>query len=84
MVPLVFKIFMLTIFTRSISCLPGGSSFGGVFGIGRAEKKSIYAFDLGQETFQDKMVNFLRYRDYLSRIQAKLQQNLNEENEYRQ
>ena len=56
----VFKIFMFSIFIFNISCLPGGSSFGGVFGIRTAPEKSIYAFDLGQETFQGKTENFLK------------------------
>ena len=61
----VFKIFMFSIFIFNISCLPGGSSFGGVFGIRTAPEKSIYAFDLGQETFQGKTENFLKYIDFL-------------------
>ena len=65
----VLKIFMLATFIWSISCEPGGSSFGGVFGIRRAPEKSPYAFDVGQEKFHDKIVNFLKYRDFLSRMQ---------------
>ena len=53
---------------------PGGSSFGGVFQISRAEDNSNYAFDFdnGQETFRHKMVNFLRYREFLRRMEGVL------------
>ena len=49
----------------------GGSSFGGVFEVGRAQDNSSYAFDFGQETFHHKLANFLRYRDFLRRIERR-------------
>ena len=52
-----------------IHSLLGGSSFGGVFDLSQAGDNSKYAFDFGQETVQHKMINFLRYREFLRRIE---------------
>ena len=47
---------------------PGGSSFGGVLNITKAKDNSKYAFNFDEESYMEKMMNFLKYKQFLNRF----------------
>ena len=65
---MIFQTFFLTFYIFNTCAMPGGSSFGGVYYMRKAEKQSEYAFDIGVDEFEE-MRNLLNYKKYMESIQ---------------